>query len=1196
MSKKLNILHLEDNKIDVELVKEILILEDFDFNMFSVDNKEAFLSALKEKEIDVILADYSLPSFDGLSALKLTQDLNLNIPFILVSAVLGEELAIEALQKGAVDYVLKSRMERLVPAIKRALREVAERDQRIKLEKEVSDLDEMYHKLAERVRGFLKMDLPSGKFSLVDNFIEELSGYTTKEWYDNPNFIQKIIHPDFADYYKENFQRMQEGYVPKMLEYKIIQKEGIVRWWLQFNIGAYDFNQKLISISIVIIDNTETKESYLKYQTLFENALVGMFRSDIKTGEIFDANETMANIFDCLSIEEFKRFSAKEFYPDEKIRDDMLNKIKTNGFVKGHYMQLRTKKKRLIWVSLSAKIYREEDFIEGIMIDITKQIETQQELTKREHELEEIFEHKGTATLIIEEDMTVAKCNHQLEVLAGYTKEELEGKRKWTDFIYHEDLQRMTEYHKKRRIMEDGAPSVYECRLLNKSGAIVYAEVTVGLIPDSKRSVASLRDITEEKRAKLTLERDRIIFKLIAEAAVHSTEIRDMCQIVLKGLIEQMGFDSGSIRIYYENDRMLKSMASYGLDEGSKQMLGFISIDGKELPLTQFLGKEIFAPNVHEHEFLKKTDIYSRYKYQSFISWPIYNANKKFLGSIQIGSYEIKDIPLDDKLFFENFSSIFATAIERKMADDALRESESQYRILVESLPISLGVIIQQNNEIKYASRTIFNMFKIESIKDIIGVNPLQFFSDKNQIINQINTLYESKDKKTIFFETKLIRATKEEFPAEIFVTLTAFRGEPAIQLMIWEVTERKAIEQQRRMLVNIVDNSKEVVISATKEGKIIYANSPIEDVFGYTPNEVIGQSISVLAPPGGEQLQQNLINSIPEIGKTTFEGVRKHKNGSLIPVIVTLSAITDQESNTTMINAVIVDISNMKKLEATLKDRSYELEALNKVISAGYLARSMDELLDFTLTTVLNSLDFNGGAIYLVDDKTERAILRRSLGMSSQFISEAKTLAVTNKAFKNLFLNGKSIFVDEYQQRSEGHKNMGIHTLIGVPFFSKQKVIGGLFLSKKEKSSITKDDLNTLESIGREMGTAIAKMQAEEELIISQKHLQNIFDSLDEFLIIFDSQTGQILNVNRKAQNDLGYIQKSLLQMTIFDIINDSLEKAKKSLQNILISKEKIGKLAFKQITGKKLLVNLEFSIVKSLDREIIIARSNNS
>ena len=135
MSKKIKILHLEDNKMDVELVKEILTLDNMDFTSTSVDNKEDFIKELRKGSIDVILADYSLPSFDGLSALKLAREMGITTPFILVSAVLGEELAIEALQSGATDYVLKSRMERLVPAIQRALREIKDRDHREQLEK-----------------------------------------------------------------------------------------------------------------------------------------------------------------------------------------------------------------------------------------------------------------------------------------------------------------------------------------------------------------------------------------------------------------------------------------------------------------------------------------------------------------------------------------------------------------------------------------------------------------------------------------------------------------------------------------------------------------------------------------------------------------------------------------------------------------------------------------------------------------------------------------------------------------------------------------------------------------------------------------------------------------------------------------------------------------------------------------------------
>ncbi|NHJ31286.1 MAG: response regulator, partial [Asgard group archaeon] len=356
MTVPLEIIHLEDNKIDAELVKEILALENVNCNIKSVDNRTDYINAIKEESIDIILADYSLPSFDGLSALKLTREMGLRTPFILVSAVLGEELAIEALQSGATDYVLKSRMERLVPAIQRALREQEDRDQRKKLEITITELEEMHQKLAERVRGFLKMDLPSGKFSLVDVFLEDLSGYTTQNWYDTPNFIQQIIHPDFKDYYLESFKQMQNGFVPKMLEYKIIRKDGEERWWLQFNIGAYDIEQKLVSASIVIIDNTEAQESFVKYQNLFENALVGIFRSSVESGEILEANETMAKLFGCKTVEEIKQFSAGQFYPSEKARLEFLKELKKEGFVIGYQMKLYRKDKTPIWVTLSAAI------------------------------------------------------------------------------------------------------------------------------------------------------------------------------------------------------------------------------------------------------------------------------------------------------------------------------------------------------------------------------------------------------------------------------------------------------------------------------------------------------------------------------------------------------------------------------------------------------------------------------------------------------------------------------------------------------------------------------------------------------------------------------------------------------------------------------------------------------------------------
>ena len=137
MKFPLRILHLEDDPNDVTLVQSTLEAEGIPCIINCVQTRDDFVKALKPGGIDLILSDFSLPAFDGLSALKFAHARCPDVPFILVSGILGEERAIDALKGGATDYVLKQRLSRLVPAVRRALQEVEERVKR---------------KLAERTR------------------------------------------------------------------------------------------------------------------------------------------------------------------------------------------------------------------------------------------------------------------------------------------------------------------------------------------------------------------------------------------------------------------------------------------------------------------------------------------------------------------------------------------------------------------------------------------------------------------------------------------------------------------------------------------------------------------------------------------------------------------------------------------------------------------------------------------------------------------------------------------------------------------------------------------------------------------------------------------------------------------------------------------------------------------------------------
>lgn len=136
MDQKVRILILEDNPFDNELILHKLTQSGFTYESQTAQNKNAFLKLLEQFVPDIMLADYSLPGFDGLAAMELARQKYENLPVIILSGVIGEERAIETMKAGATDYVLKQNLSRLGPVIRRALREAQEVKNRKRAEEE----------------------------------------------------------------------------------------------------------------------------------------------------------------------------------------------------------------------------------------------------------------------------------------------------------------------------------------------------------------------------------------------------------------------------------------------------------------------------------------------------------------------------------------------------------------------------------------------------------------------------------------------------------------------------------------------------------------------------------------------------------------------------------------------------------------------------------------------------------------------------------------------------------------------------------------------------------------------------------------------------------------------------------------------------------------------------------------------------
>lgn len=182
MGKELRILILEDSSTDAELIENQLHKEGFVFSSRVVDTREAFLKGLNEFLPALILSDYHLPYFDGLTALTVVQEKCPEVPFIFVTGVLGEENAIETIKKGASDYVLKDNLKRLVPVINRALKEAAELEKLKQMKSDLLSSEMRYRRLFETAKdGIILLNAETGQVEDINPFLTQMLGYSHEE-------------------------------------------------------------------------------------------------------------------------------------------------------------------------------------------------------------------------------------------------------------------------------------------------------------------------------------------------------------------------------------------------------------------------------------------------------------------------------------------------------------------------------------------------------------------------------------------------------------------------------------------------------------------------------------------------------------------------------------------------------------------------------------------------------------------------------------------------------------------------------------------------------------------------------------------------------------------------------------------------------------------------------------------------------
>ncbi len=268
---RLRILHLEDSTVDAELVRSLLHKAGIECEIERVATRPEFEAALERGNVDLILSDYTLPGFDGMSALAIARARRPELPFLFVSGTIGEERAIEGLKQGAIDFVIKDRFARLAPAVRRALEEARERAGRQAAEEALRKSEERYALAARGANdGLWDWDLVAGKaffsprWKAMLGFAEDDVGDRLEEW------LGRVHAQDLPGLNARLLAHLEGQSQHFESEYRIEHGDGRERWMLCRGLAVRDGTGKPVRM---VGSQTDVTQRKLAEQLLLHDAL-----------------------------------------------------------------------------------------------------------------------------------------------------------------------------------------------------------------------------------------------------------------------------------------------------------------------------------------------------------------------------------------------------------------------------------------------------------------------------------------------------------------------------------------------------------------------------------------------------------------------------------------------------------------------------------------------------------------------------------------------------------------------------------------------------------------------------------------------------------------------------------------------------------------------------------------------------------